>query len=208
MKRLIAGILMGLVILFTTGCDTQPKSYKDLLSSNSVMQHHDPSVIYVTGNFYEGSAIPFIYATTKDPSIRHYTVRITSSGGDAYGCTVMINHIAKLKRQGIKFTMIVDGKAYSAGFFLFMMGDERIMTPGSLLMIHTMEAQKVSEGKVIPEMYLPFLRYLDNNIMNQTYKVYPNVDRMLLETMLAYSGATFVNADEAVEVGLADRIEG
>jgi ATP-dependent protease ClpP protease subunit len=207
MKKLITGIITGLMIVLM-GCTTRPVVYDNLMEESGVYQHVDDSVIYFGGNFQADSHIPFIYATTKNPAIKHYTIRINSNGGDAYACTIIANHIKKLQKQGIKFTMVVDGKAYSAGFFLFMLGDERIMSPGSLLMLHTMEAQKTSEGITIPDKHMAYVGYLDRNIVRMTYEAYPNVDRMTLETALEYSGQTFINADEAVELGLADRIEG
>lgn len=202
-KRLLS-IIVGLTVLVS--CAGAPMNrYRDRLEDSGIYQKmNDQSIIHMGGTFIYDTQISFIYATTKDPSIKHYTVYINTDGGDAYSCTAIINHVAKLQKQGIKFTMITDTKASSAGFFLWMMGDVRLMTPGSILMIHTMRGQFDADEKVLPERYVKMFDTLDENIVLQTMKRFPNVDPMTLETMLRYSGMTWIDSQEAIELGMSD----
>ena len=78
---------------------------------------------------------------TSNPTIKHYEILIHSPGGNAITCIAVMNRIRELQRQGITFTTRIYGTGMSAGSYIFMMGDERIVYEGGSLMFHTMRAQ-------------------------------------------------------------------
>lgn len=67
-------------------------------------------------------------------------VVIGTNGGDAYACLEMMDAI---KSCSVKVATIVEGKAFSAGAFLFSCGAEghRYMAPNATLMIHPLSME-------------------------------------------------------------------
>jgi len=61
---------------------------------------------------------------------------INSPGGDVVEMMGMMMHIEDLKANGVHVTTEVTGRALSAGAFLWLLGDERIVNKGSKLMFH------------------------------------------------------------------------
>ena len=78
---------------------------------------------------------------TSDPKIKHYEIIIHSPGGNAITCIAVMNRIMELKRQGVTFTTRTYGAAMSAGTYIFLMGDERIVHEAATLMFHSVQAQ-------------------------------------------------------------------
>lgn len=63
------------------------------------------------------------------------TIKITSFGGDPYTALGFYDYIKSLDKIHVITECI--GMAMSAGTVMFLAGDERIMTPNSTLMFHT-----------------------------------------------------------------------
>ena len=200
-KRILSVIIGACIVM---SCAGMPSNYdNDAWDESGVyMLPHDPSTIYISGNFSNDTQMPMLFAL-RDKSIKHYTIVLNTNGGDAYSCTAIMSAILRLKAEGVKFTTIADTKAFSAGFFIWMLGDERLMRPGSTLMIHTMIGQKASQGNNIDASHGLMIRTLDENVVEQTYRALPNVSRIWLETALLYTGMTWVDGEQAMELKLA-----
>ncbi|WP_081667423.1 head maturation protease, ClpP-related [Paenibacillus pinihumi] len=101
------------------------------------------------GWFYEWFGIPVAKPSKfrkelsqhKDKAI---TVWIDSWGGDVFAGVGIYN---ALKSHKGKVTVRIDGKAVSAGSLIAMAGDEIIMSPGSIMMIHNPWSSAVGESK-------------------------------------------------------------
>ena len=78
---------------------------------------------------------------TSNPKIKHYEIIIHSPGGAAITCIAVMNRIRELQRKGVTFTTKIYGMGMSAGSYVFMLGDERIIYEGGSLMWHTIQAQ-------------------------------------------------------------------
>jgi len=102
--------------------------------------------IIINGAVWEDSYVQFLKAT-KDRSVKHWIVRIHTSGGDAHSTIGIINRIKAMKKTGVTFTMINQSKAFSAGSYIFIHGDKRVATRGSSFMFHTI-MQQVTEDQV------------------------------------------------------------
>ena len=64
------------------------------------------------------------------------TVWINSNGGSVFAAAGIYNALMEHKKTGAKVITKVDGKAMSAATIPYMAGDERLMSPVSILMIH------------------------------------------------------------------------
>ena len=205
MFKWIKKIIMLLVVLMCFGCAGQ-KMQRDVHVTNPTYD----GVILINGNLGESDFVEF-YNQTRDESIRHYRIIINTSGGSATSTVGILERITELKANGIKFTTETYTKAYSAGAFIWMMGDERIMHPGSSLMWHTMLGQFAFDEKEWPPPvgtniypYRVTFEGMDEYVYNMTKRSFPNVDPMTLETMLLWSGMTFLMDDTARELGMLD----
>ncbi|EGW39170.1 head maturation protease, ClpP-related [Desulfosporosinus sp. OT] len=61
---------------------------------------------------------------------------IDSDGGDVFAATGMYNALMEHKKDGAKITSKIDGRAMSAATIPPMAADERLVSPGSLCMVH------------------------------------------------------------------------
>jgi len=67
---------------------------------------------------------------------KNITVWIDSYGGSVFAAAGIYNALMEHKKTGAKVTAKVDGKAMSAATIPFMAGDERLMSPMSIFMMH------------------------------------------------------------------------
>ncbi|MFI5542088.1 head maturation protease, ClpP-related [Nocardia sp. NPDC051900] len=127
-------------------------------------------------------------------------VHINSPGGNAYDGLAIMNAIAGHPAQ---ITTIVDGLAASAASYIAIAGDEVIMRPGAQMMIHEAWGLAVGDARDMAAM----AEQLDgaSSALAEIYakRTGGDVDAMR-ELMRA---ETWFSADEAVEAGLADRVE-
>jgi ATP-dependent protease ClpP protease subunit len=110
------------------------------ISATAELEELAPGTIMLSGGVYESTFIEFLKATSG-PKIRHYDFLIHTRGGDAYSTIAIVNRMVEMQKTGVTFTTKVYGKAMSAGAYLFLMGDKRVVYEGSSLMFHTMLQQ-------------------------------------------------------------------
>ena len=134
MKRKLISILLAASLLLMPV----------VASSDIEKLGHDE--IIINAGVYEDSYLQFLKATS-DKSVKHWNVRIHTSGGDAHSTIGIINRIKEIKKTGVTFTMINQSKAFSAGSYIFIHGDKRVAHRGASFMFHTI-MQQVDEQQV------------------------------------------------------------
>ncbi len=200
-KKLI--ITIGLILALTVGGCTTTNIVRQQTIDTDIEMLSDGSIIY-SGGVDEDNYKEFLRYTLSGK--KHYTIRLHTSGGDAYSTIAVISRIKLLQSQGVKFTMIVPAKAYSAGSFIFMMGDERIMHSGAKLMWHTSYAQaKHSNKRVHPDAKKPWL-HCDNWIVEEFRKQFPHITEEWIQSTFFNSGPTWQTAIEAKLMGICTKI--
>ncbi|MCV9886246.1 head maturation protease, ClpP-related [Metabacillus halosaccharovorans] len=126
-------------------------------------------------------------------------VRLNSPGGDVFDGITIYN---QLKNHDAKVTIYVDGLAASAASIIAMAADELIMNTGSMLMIH--EASTFTWGtKTDIKKTLNALEGIDKSLAD-IYMIRYQGERSEIDTMI--KNETWFTSSEAVEVGLADRV--
>jgi len=135
----------------------------------------------------------------KGLTANQITVRLNSPGGDVFDGIAIYN---QLKNHSAKVIVHVDGLAASAASLIAMAADELIMNTGSMLMIH--EASTWTWGtKHDVRKTLNALEGIDKSIAD-IYMTRFQGERSEIDTMI--SNETWFTASEAVEVGLADKV--
>lgn len=130
------------------------------------------------------------------------SVRINSPGGDVFAGVAIYN---ALRDHAGEVTVKVDGLAASIASVIAMAGDEIVMLPGAMMMVHqpwsiamgnadelaeaAAELEKICEGTLVP-IYAARTGKSEDEI------------RALLK-----SGDTWMTAEEAVEMGFATKAE-
>ena len=130
------------------------------------------------------------------------SARINSPGGSVWDGLA----IAAAIREHGKIETHVDGIAASMGSVLFVSGTVRTMTKGSRLMIHNPSAVAGGEAKDLRKE----ADVLDN-IAGDIAQMYADVSGGKLTPEAArklMDDETWFSAEEAVAIGLADRVEG
>ena len=126
-------------------------------------------------------------------------VHINSGGGDAFDGIAIYN---QLKNHSAKIIIHVDGLAASAASLIAMAADDLIMNTGSMLMIH--EASTIAWGtKSDIQKTMNALEGIDKSIADIYMTRYLGEREEIVNLIEAESWLT---ASEAVELGLADRV--
>lgn len=127
------------------------------------------------------------------------TIRLNSPGGDAFDGIAIYN---QLKNHKAKVIAYVDGLAASAASIIAMAADELIMNTGSMMMIH--EASTFTWGtKADIKKTLNALEGIDKSIAD-IYMTRYTGERGELDALV--EAESWFTASEAVEVGLADKV--
>lgn len=136
----------------------------------------------------------------KDVQAKELHVHINSYGGDAFDGIAIYN---QLRDHGAKVTVHVDGIAASAASIIAMAGDEIVMGVGAMLMIH--QAWTMGYGnKTDLQKVVNSLEGLDKSITD-VYMSRFKGEQAEIQTMM--KNETWFTADEAVDIGLADKAE-
>jgi ATP-dependent Clp protease, protease subunit len=135
----------------------------------------------------------------KDINSGNIEVHINSYGGDVFDGIAIYN---QLKNHGANVTAYIDGVAASAASIIAMAADELIMNTGSMLMIH--EGSTFAWGtKSDIRKTLNALEGIDKSIAD-IYMTRYKGERSEIDTMVV--NETWFTSSEAVEIGLADKV--
>lgn len=130
---------------------------------------------------------------------------IDSPGGDVGAYFMILQTIVDLRQRGVKINTYNKREASSAGAFLLMIGDRRVVHPGSTTMIHQTQ---LSVRHLPLKIVKDFIKKCDEDndiIINLTAEV-TGKSFEEIKTILSY-GDTYFNSIEAVDFGLADDIK-
>lgn len=128
------------------------------------------------------------------------TVRLNSVGGD----TDAGEQIRAMLAQRGNVTVIVEGYAMSAASLLLMGAADRIMSEGSILMIH--EPSTGAWGTADDLRHIADATEIMSNVYAQVYATASGQTLAEVQRMLAEE--TYMGPQEAVALGFADRIAG
>ena len=133
MKKLLVAAMLAVMLLFTT-------------PAYSLTEELEKGTIMISETIGDTDFVEFLKAT-RHFDVPTYTVILHTNGGNAYACIGIMNRIMELQYHGVTFDMYVYGKSFSAGTYIFLLGDNRVMHSGSALMFHTMMAQATEYQK-------------------------------------------------------------
>jgi ATP-dependent Clp endopeptidase proteolytic subunit ClpP len=128
------------------------------------------------------------------------TVQISSPGGDAFGGVAIYN---TLRAHPARITTRVDGIAASIASVIAQAGDHRVMLGGAQMMIH--EAWGLAIGNAAEMREMADLLERQNKNIAAIYAARSGGDADEFAARMA-EGDTWLTAQEAVEMGLADEV--
>lgn len=122
------------------------------------------------------------------------TILLNTYGGDLYQAFAIYDLI---RRQPMQTRIVCNGPVMSAGTIILMAADVREITPTSYLMYHY--GQEANDSEPSAKQNARLLKE-----MKSIYKDNSNVTPRTLNKWFAHD--TYYNAEEALELGLVDRI--
>ena len=198
-KKLLVG-LIGVMMLTISVCSPAPAQAEVVGVS--------PDTIAVDGKVHDTDFLQF-YKLTIDPAIRHYTVILNTPGGNAWACVAIMNRMKQMKADGITFTTEVYSMAMSAGTYIFLMGDTRIMHDTATLMFHGILAQQAPWQREALQKDQPIeyniLARLDNYIMRMLMKQ-TGWTRRVANYWINGGTAQYMSATTAYNTGVATEL--
>ena len=206
MKKVLGICTLVVALLLGGGCTVNNNVVREQ-SVDSDFERLPDGTLILSGNVDEDTFKEF-YRHTSDGK-DHYTLNIMTNGGCAYNTVAIMNRIIMLKKQGVKFTMIVGGHGFSAGAYIFMMGDERIMYRGSNLMWHMMKGQMQTDGnwnRVTIQERKSMLERMDNFVVNTFRKQFPHIKEVWIQETFWNSGMSWMTCEQALLMGIATKI--
>ncbi len=127
------------------------------------------------------------------------TVWLTSPGGDVFAASQIY---AMLKNHNGKITVKIDGIAASAASVVAMAGDETLISPTAMLMVHD-PATIAMGNKADMEKAITLLDEVKESIIN-AYETKSHLSRSRIAKMM--SDETWMNAKKAMQLGFVDGI--
>ena len=177
---------------------------KNDADENDVADTPTTRTLYLNGviaeeSWYGDEVTPQLFKDELNADNGDIEVWINSVGGDVMAATQIYN---MLKSYNGKVTVKIDSLAASAASVIAMAGDEVLMSPLSLIMIHnplTIAAGDVSDMQKAIDM----LEEVKESIIN-AYEIKSGLSRTKISHLMDCE--TWLNAKKAVELGFADSI--
>ena len=155
--------------------------------------------VIASESWYGDEVTPQLFKDELESDNGDIEVWINSVGGDVMAATQIYNMLKSYKG---KVTVKIDSLAASAASVIAMAGDEVLMSPLSLLMVHnplTIAAGDVSDMQKAIDM----LDEVKESIIN-AYELKSGLSRAKISHMMDCE--TWLSAKKAVELGFADSI--
>lgn len=127
------------------------------------------------------------------------TVWLNSPGGDCVAAAQIYNMLKEYKDE---VTVKIDGIAASAASVIAMAGDEVLMSPVSMMMIHNPATVAFGDSAEMQKA-VDMLSGVKDSIIN-AYEVKTGLSRAKLSHLM--DAETWMDANKAVELGFADDI--
>lgn len=154
--------------------------------------------IYDEIGFWGTTAADFA-SQLRDLDVGHITLHLNSPGGDVFDGVAIYNTLVNHKAD---VSVFVDGLAASAASFIAQAGDEVVMGKGSTMMIHDASGMAWGNAEEMRQTADILDRVSDTIAGFYADRTGGTVD----EWRGLMQAETWYNADEAVEAGLADRV--
>ena len=190
-------VILGLVLLMPITTPAKMEAFNpDTKLGRSVIVMHE--------TMYMSDFVEFMRLTSNH-RIKHYTILIHSPGGNAITCIAITNRIRELQKRGVTFTTKLYGCGMSAGSFIFMLGNERIVYEDATLMFHTTRAQMSEfEWANMPPVLRTTMERWDNRFRSILKKLTGMSDKSVAYWMDG-GKAQFMSAKTAYNVGIATK---
>ena len=128
----------------------------------------------------------------NEKNIKKIIINIRSDGGDGSDCDAVINLIKRIQKKKVEVVTVANSGAYSAGFYIFITGDQRIAYRNTTFLPHhptATESYATEQDKEnIKEQYERTYRHLKKLLKkhtsadSDTIKVWWNGDKYLTAT--------------------------
>jgi ATP-dependent Clp protease protease subunit len=132
--------------------------------------------------------------------VAELTVRINSPGGSVFDGVAIYN---ALKRHEARVTVWIDGIAASIASMIAMAGDQVVMPENAMLMLHDPSALVIGTAADMRAM----AEALDKMKAGMVAAYRDKSGREDAEIQALMAAETWLSAQEAVDLGLADRVE-
>lgn len=133
------------------------------------------------------------------PNVKEIDLRLNSPGGDVFEGYAIYN---QLKQHPAKKTVYIDGLAASIASVIALAGDEIIMGEGAQFMVHKSWTMAFGNSFEL-ERVIERLESIDEQLIS-LYTKKTKKPRAEIRDMVEKE--TWLNAEEAVEIGFADRV--
>ena len=150
-------------------------------------------------SWYDDDVTPQLFKDDLYSDSGDVTVWLNSPGGDCIAAAQIYN---MLKEYPGNITIKVDGIAASAASLIAMAGDEVLMSPVSMMMIHNPLTVAIGNADDMQKA-ASMLEEVKNSIIN-AYELKTGLSRSKLSHLM--DNETWMNAVKAVELGFADGI--
>ena len=142
---------------------------------------------------------PGIFKNELDAGEGNVTVWINSPGGDVFAAAQIYNMLMDYKG---KVTVRIDSLAASAASVIAMAGDEVLMSPVAMMMIHNPATVAIGDTAEMQKA-ISMLDEVKESIMN-AYEIKTGLSRTVISHLM--DAESWFNAKKAVELHFADEI--
>jgi len=168
------------------------------------VKNDDERTIYFDGyiaqeSWFEDDITPKQFKEELTASEGDITVWLNSPGGDVFAAAQIYTMLKEYKG---KVTVKIDGLAASAGSVIAMAGDEVLISPVALMMVHNPATLIFGEASDL-QCGIEMLNEVKESIIN-SYQQKTGLGRTVISRMM--DAETWFNAKKAIELGFADKI--
>lgn len=150
-------------------------------------------------SWFDDDVTPALFRSDLESGAGDITVWVNSPGGDCFAAAQIYNMLRDYKG---KVTVKVDGLAASAASVIAMAGDEVLVSPVSMIMVHNPSTIAMGDTAEMQKA-IDMLSGVKDSIIN-AYQAKTGLSRNKLSKLM--DEETWMDAGKAVELGFADGV--
>ncbi|MEQ8154492.1 MAG: head maturation protease, ClpP-related [Clostridiaceae bacterium] len=168
------------------------------------INHDEDRTLFLNGEisdetWYGDEVTPKLFKQELNSGSGNITVWINSPGGCVFAASQIYNMLKEYKGR---VTVKIDGIAASAASVIAMAGEEVLISPTGLIMIHNPMAIAFGDTQEMKKI-ISMLSEVKESIIN-AYEIKTGLPRVKLSNFM--DSETWFNANKAVELGFVDKI--